>query len=193
MTLRENILTQIEQFIASEYLSISNVCFFMQSIRILLEIDQCKLKYKFTSHYCNWLLHKELDQSSSTLIIKEIAASFNDFSSKNDLIKKITEALSVKNLVEELKEILWTKIENKVLVSKMDFEEYWLNFITVLLNQIVLRPLKLKQTRIQIEKFDFTIYGVQLIHEKEKICVEILSKELEQKDKRIISDFAFFR
>src|SRR5690606_39197975 len=184
---------QIEEFITTEYLSISNVCFFMQSIRILLEIDQCKLKYKLTSHYCNWLLHKELDQSSSPLIIKEITASFDDFSSKNDLIRKITEALSVNNLVEELKEILWTKIENKVLVSNKDFEGYWLNFITIILNQIVLRPLKLKQKHRQINNFNFTIYGIQLIHENKKICVEILSKELEEKNKRLISDFAFFK
>lgn len=193
MTLRENILKQIKEFITTENLSISNVCFFMQSIRILMEIDQCKFKYKLTSHYCNWLLHKELDQSNSPLIIKEIAASFDDFSSKNDFIRKITEALSVKNLVEELKEILWTKIENKVLVSKIDFEEYWFNFITILLNQIVLRPLKLKQKHSEIKKYNFTIYGIQLIHENKKICVEILSKELEEKNKRLISDFAFFK
>lgn len=193
MKLRENILQQIEQFISTEYLSVSNVCYFMQTIRILLEIDQCKPEYKITSHYCNWLLHKELDQSSSPVIIKEITKSFNDFSSKNDLINKITEALSVKKLVEELKEILWTKIENKILVSKMDFEIYWLNFITIILNQIVLRPLKLKETHIQIETFDFTIYGIQLIHEKEHVCVEILSKELEQKNKRLVADIAFFK
>jgi hypothetical protein len=193
MTLRESVLEQVEQFIVTEYLSISNVCFFMQSIRILLEIDQDKSKYEFTSHYCNWLLHKELDKSSSPVIIEEIRKSFNDFSSKNDLIKKITEALSVKKLVEELKEILWTKIENKILVSKMDFDGYWLNFITVLLNLIVLRPLKVKKTHIEIEKFNFTIYGIQLVHEKEKVCVEILSIEFEQKNKRMIADIALLR
>ena len=193
MPLRENILEQVEQLIATQYLSISNVCFFMQSIRILLEIDQCGAKYKFTSHYCNWLLHKELDRSSSPVIIEEITKSINDFNSKNDLIKKITESLSIKKLVLELKEILWTKIENKVLVSKMDFEDYWLNFITILLNQIVLRPLKLKETHIQIEKFDFSVYGIQLVHENEKVCVELLSRELEQKNKRMMADVAFFR
>lgn len=195
MTLRENTLKQLEQVISKEYLSISNVCFFMQSVRILLEIDDCNNKYKYTFHYCNWLLHKELYRSSSPIIIDEITKSFSDFSSKNDLIKKITEALSVKKLVEELKEILWTKIENKKLVSKMDFEEYWLNFITIILNQIILRPLKLekKSTPIKIEKFDFTVYGIQLDYEKESICVEILSKELEQKNKRILADIALFR
>lgn len=195
MHLREKIVTQIEQFITSEYFSISNVCFFMQSIRILLEIDECSTKYYITQHYCNWLLHKELDKSNSPVIIEEITNSLNNFNSKNDLVNKLTEALSVKKLVEELKEILWTKLENKILVSKFDFETKWINIITILLNQIVLRPIKLKskQPHINIEEFDFTVYGIQLVHSNEKVCIEILSKELEHKNKRMLADIALFK
>lgn len=80
----------------------------MQSVRVLLEIDNSKNKYKITNLYCNWLLHKELDNSNlPPIIIQNIAYSFNSFSSKIDLIKQISEAISLKTLIIELKEILW--------------------------------------------------------------------------------------
>jgi hypothetical protein len=193
MLLRQNIINQIEQYLATEYLSIANVCFFMQSIRILIEIDQCQLKYKTVFHYCNWLLHMELNRSESPVIIKEITDSFTTFSSKNDLIKRINNSISLINLVVELKEILWMKISNKIVVSKIDFEEYWLNFIAIILNQIMHRPLKLRKKNILIENFNFTIYGIQIVLEKEYYCIELLSKELEEKDKKMIIDIAFFK
>lgn len=183
MQLRQNIINQIEQFLQKEYLSVTNTCFFMQSIRLLIEIDQCQSNYKTTSHYCNWLLHKELDRSKSPIIIEEIANSFTNFSSKNDLIKKISNSISLTNLVVELKEILWTKISNKVIVSKMDTEDYRLHFITIILNQIMLRPLKLKEKNISIAMFNFTIYGIQIVLENEEYCIGLLSKELEEKKK----------
>jgi hypothetical protein len=80
LSLQQNILNQIEQTIDKDYLTISNVCYFMSSIRILLEIDNNK--YKITNHYCNWLLHKELDRANSPEIIQNIADSFQNFSSK---------------------------------------------------------------------------------------------------------------
>lgn len=193
MQLRQNIISQIEQFLATEYLSIANVCFFMQSIRLLIEIDQCHLKYKTVSHYCNWLLHKELDRSKSPIIIKEIADSFTNFSSKKDLIKRINNSISLTNLVVELKEILWVKMRSKDIVSKMDFEDYWLKFIAIILNQIMLRPLKLKDENISVGNFNFTIYGIQIVLEKENYCIELLSPELKEKDKKMIIDIAFFK
>ena len=88
--LRQNIIEQIEYCLDKDHLSISNVCYFMQSIRILIEIDNCQSKYKITNHYCNWILHKELDRSNSPLIIQDVANSFKKFTSKNDFIKKLT-------------------------------------------------------------------------------------------------------
>lgn len=193
MVLRQNVLKQIEQFISTEYLSIANVCFFMQSIRILLEIDDSKSKYKITSHYCNWMLHKELDRSSSPLIIKEITRAFNCFTSERDLTEKVTNALSVQKLVQELKEILWVNVENKILVSKMDFESYWLNFITILLNQIVYRPLKLNNKNILLDNRKFSVYGIQLINKNEAVWIEILSTELNMKDTKMMIKVVLFR
>ncbi len=195
VSLRFNILEQIEQFLDSENLSIASVCHFMQSIRVLMEIDKdhSNSKYLTTYHYCNWLLHKELDRSSSPKIINEIANSFQNFTTKNDLINKINEALSLKRLIEELKEILWVKISTKIKVSKIDFEEYWLKFLQVILNQILFRPLKLKKENINLDDFQFSIYGLQIVVEKKHYCIELLSKELEMKNKRMVIDIALFR
>lgn len=193
LKLRENILEQIGQSIDRDYLSISNVCYFMQSIRILIEIDQCQSKYKITNHYCNWLLHKELNRAISPTIIQNIADSFQKFSSKNDLIKKINNAISLKKLIEELKEILWVNLNNKVIISKIDYDEYWIKFIQLILSQILYRPVILKEKHINIDGFEFSIYGLQIISSKDKYNVELLSKELEELGKKIIIDIALLR
>lgn len=194
MELRQKILEQIEQFIVSDYLSIANVCFFMQSVRVLIEIDGNKSQYKTTNFYCNWLLHKELDQGKDpSEIIEQIADSFKDFNSKNDLIKKINNSISLKKLIEEIKEILWINIIDKVKVSRMDFEDYWIKFIQILLSQIMFRPIKLKTNCINLNVFEFTIYGFQVVAEKENYNIELLSKELEAKSKRLIIDIVLFR
>ena len=191
--LRDKIIDQLEQFLSSENFSIAIVCFFMQSIRVLLEIDELNSKYPVTNHYCNWLLHKELDRKKSPYIIKEIAQSFKDYNSKNDLIRKINNSIELKKLISELKDILWTTIPDKLKVSKIDFEDYWKKFIQVILNQILYRPIKLKKDHIEIDGFDLTIYGFQIVAEKGNYNIELLSKELERKEKRIIIDIALFR
>jgi len=193
LQLRKKIIEQIEQCLDRDYLSISNVSYFMQSIRILIEIDNSQTQYKITSHYCNWLLHKELDRAISPVIIKDIAESFKEYESKNDLIKKINSAISLKKLVEELKEILWINVDKKVLVSKIDHDEYWIKIIQLILNQIEFRPLKLKKKHIKIDGFEFTINGIQIVPLKNKYNVELLSKELIEKEKRLIIDIALFR
>ena len=186
MELRKKTLEQIEQFIACEYITITNVCFFMQSVRVLIEIDENKSKYEATNLYCNWILHKELDQGNSpSKIIQEIANSFENFNSKKDLIKKINKAISLKKLIGELKEILRINIPDKVKVSRMDYD-YWLKFIQILLSQLLFRPIKLRKKNIKLNDFQFTIYGLQLVSEKEHYNIELLSKELESKNKRLI-------
>ncbi|WP_415060519.1 hypothetical protein [Flavobacterium sp.] len=191
MQLRNSLIEQIEQFLDDRILSIASVCFFMQSIRILLEIDQSSAKYKITSHYCNWLLHKELKRSNSPQIIQEIADSFETYISKNDLIKGISDAISLKKLIIELQEILWINVRNKKIVSQMDFEEYWLGFLQIILNQLKYRPLKLKANNINLDGLQFSIYGLQIVV-GEHYNIELLSKELELKNKRFLVDIALF-
>lgn len=194
MELRQKVLEQIEQFIVCDHISIANVCFFMQSVRVLIEIDGSKSKYEFTNLYCNWILHKELDQGNTpSKIIQEIANSFENINSKNDLIKKINNSISLRKLIVELKEILWINISDKVKVSRTDYEDYWLKFIQILLSQILFRPIKLKKKNIDLNDFQFSIYGLQLVSEKEHYNIELLSEELESKNKRFIIDIALFR
>ena len=192
MVLRINLINQIEEFLRSRNLSLANVCLLMQSIRVLLEVDQNSNKYPVTKHYCNWLLHKELDKSNSPLIIQEIADSFQLYSSKNNLIKRINDAVSMKKLITELKTILWTNMPDKKIVSQMDFEEYWIKFLQITLSQIRYRPLKLKSANVHLDGFDFSIYGIQIVTEKDHFDIELLSKELELKGKRILISMALF-
>ena len=196
MNLRKNIIEQMEQSLVWEKISIPNVCYIMQSIRILIEIDDCKSKYPITTLYCNWLLHKELDRTNlPSTIIQNIANSFQNFHSKNDLIKKINEAISLKKLIVEIKEILWKNINNKVIVSKIDFEEYWIKYIQLILSQVLFRPIKLKEdkTEILVEGFNLTIYGLQIVPLNDNYNIELLSKKLMENKKQLIIDIALFR
>jgi len=192
-SLRSKIISEIEQFLVKENFSVEAVCFFMQSIRVLLEIDNTKENYPITEHYCNWLLHKELDRKRSPKIIQEIALSFKESNSKIEIINKVGKAIELQKLISELQDILWKNIADKMKVRNFDFESNWLKFIQVIFNQIIFRPIKLKKSHIDISGFDITIYGFQIVIEKGKYCMELLSNELNKKDRRIIIDIAIFR
>lgn len=193
LQLRQVILSQIEQTLKKERLSIADVCYFMQSVRLLIEIDGTKTKYKTTNHYCNWLLHKELNRSNSPVIIQEVVNSFQCFTSENDLIKRINQAISLKNLITELKEILWLNMSDKVTVSKTDYEEFWLSFIHKLLTQLLFRPLKVNKQDINLGIINLSVYGIQIADFKNDFKIELLSKELEKKDKRFLIEIALFQ
>ena len=196
MELRAKILDHIESFFEKQSSSIESVSFFLQNIRLLLEIDNLKENYKIVNHYCNWIFHKDLDKGLSSSIIKEIVNSFENAQSKNDCIKRINLALSVKKLILEFKELL-----NKNIGFKHDgFIEndgFWIKFITILCNEIKFRPilftLKHKKQDQEISCFDFSIYGIQLNHNKNKIVIEVLSTELENQNKKFYIDFTIFR
>ena len=198
MELKEKTLKDIERFFEKKSSSIESICFFMQKIRLLLEIDNTKNSYKVLNHYCNWLLHKNLDKGISPDIIEEIGASFEKAKSKNDFIKIINEALSLKKLIVELKEVLYKSIGFKY-DNFIENDDFWINFIAIFSNEIKLRPIYLikKQVIICKEikgfKFDFSIYGLQLNDNKDKIVIEVLSKELENQNKKFYIDFAIFK
>lgn len=75
----------------------------------------------------------------------------------------------------------------------MDFESYWLNFITILLNQIVYRPLRLNNKNIQLDNRKFSIYGLQLINKNEAVWIEVLSTELNMKNTKLMIKVVLFR
>lgn len=181
MELKDKTLKDIEGFFEKKSYSIESICFFMQKIRLLLEIVNTKEKHKIINHYCNWLFHKNLGRGISPFIIEEISASFENAKSNNDCIKKISNALSVKKLVIELKETLYKNIGFKYDYI-FEHDEFWINFIIIVLNELKSRPLLLNERKLiknkQIEGFgfDFSVYGIQLTHQKSKIVIEILSE-----------------
>jgi hypothetical protein len=198
MELKEKTLKDIEGFFEKKSSSIESICFFMQKIRLLLEIDNTKGNYKVLNHYSNWLLHKNLDKGISLDIIEEIGASFENANSKNNFIKIINEALSVKKLIVELKEVLYKSIGFKY-DNFIENDDFWINFIAIVINEIKLRPIYLTKKQEIISKeikgfeSNFSIYGLQLNDNKDKIVIEILSKELEHQNKKIYIDFAIFK
>ncbi len=192
MQLRNKVLDQISEVLESENISIASVCYFMQSIRIFLEIDDVKTQYPITNHYCNWILHKNLTSSNSPQIIKEISEAFGNYTSKNDLIKKINKAVSIKKLVTELKEILWKNMPDKKVISLVDYDDYWIKFIHLILNQIMFRPLELKKRHLILDGIEISIYGIQITINEEQYTIELLSQELESKSKRILIGMALF-
>lgn len=195
MVLKDKILSQILSFLSSEKLSISNVCFFMQQIRLLLEINYNKDEYIISKHYCNWLLHKNLARSNSPEIIDEISNLFQTFKTNNELVKNISKTLSLKKLVEELNEILWLNIQDKkALANIIGNQDYWIYFIRIILSQISYRPLLLKKTNIDIGNYGFSIYGIQIVNGKNnQLYIELLSKELENKKKKIRSEIILYK
>lgn len=82
---------------------------------------------------------------------------------------------------------------NKVVVSKMDYEEYWIYFIRILFSQSLFRPIELKKKQIILDEFQFSTYGFQIVPLKDSYNIELLSEELEEKKKRFIIDIALFR
>lgn len=194
MELREKTLKDIEGFFEKKSSSIESICFFMQKLRLLLEIDNSKSDYKILNHYCNWLFHKNIDRNISE-IINNISAGFENFDSKFDLINKISSSISVKELIVQIKEILY---KNKIGFRYDEFienDDFWISFIQNIFNELANRPVLLKKNRIvksnKIENIDidFSIYGIQLVGIKNKICIEILSKELEKKKKNLYIGF----
>lgn len=192
MELREKTLKDIESFFEKKSASIESICFFMQKLRLLLEIDNSKKNYKILNHYCNWLFHKNIDRDTSE-IIDNIGASFENFESKFDLINKISTSISVKELIVQIKEILYkTQIGFKY-DSFIENDDFWISFIQNIFHELANRPILLEK-KINVKKIenfdvDFSINGIQLVSIKNKICIEILSNELETKNKNLYIDF----
>jgi hypothetical protein len=194
--LREKTIKDIEGFFEKKSSSIECVCFFMHKIRLLLEIDNSKGKYKILNHYCNWLFHKNLDKGLSPEIIDEISASFENFQTKNDFIKKVNNSLSIIKFVVELKEVLYLNIDFKyeyVFVS----DDFWVKFTEIILNEIKNRPIILMNKKEimskKINDFDFSIYGIQLSTQKGKIVIEVLSNDLANLNKQMYIDFEILK
>lgn len=194
MDLREKTLKDIEGFFEKKSSSIENICFFMQKLRLLLEIDNSKSKYKILNHYCNWLFHKHLDRNTSE-IINNIGNCFENFNSEFDLLNKVNSSISVEQLVIEIKEILY---KNKIGFEYDNFIEnndFWKAFIQNIFFELRNRPVLLEKNKNvkdkKIENFevDFSIYGIQIVSINNEVAIEILSKELEIMDKNLYLKF----
>lgn len=69
---------------------------------------------------------------------------------------------------------------------KYDSENQWLDFIRLLLNQLLFRPIKTKNKNYHLftDKIQFT--GLQIISYNNFYNIEILSDKLAQEDKRLL-------
>ena len=117
------------------------------------------------------------------------------FDSKFDLINKISTSISVKELIVQIKEILYKIQIGFKYDSFIENDKFWASFIQNIFHELANRPILLEKNKNvkakKIENFniDFSIYGIQLVGIKDKICIEILSNELETKNKNLYIDF----
>lgn len=196
--LQQNTKKDIEAFFEKKTITPESVSYFMFKIRLLLEINNQKGRYKILNHYCNWLLHKNLNQGISPEIIKEISSLFTKKITKNDFVIQLNEILSIKKLIVELKEMLYINIGFKHQYT-FENDQFWVNFLIIFLKEIKLKPLLLIKNRLISSEeikdidFDFSIFGIQLTDNNDNIVVEILSKEFLSEDKRIYIEFAIFK
>ena len=198
MELKQKTLNDIESFFDKNSLSIENISFFMIKVRLLLEMEDQKNRYKILNHYCNWFLHKSLDRGLSPVIINEISSLFSKRLKKNDFVVGINEILSIKKLVVELKEVLYLNICFKYQYT-FENDQFWIIFFKIFLIELKQKPLLLMKKSVVehqvIEEIDFSfsVFGIQLTDYKDKIFVEILSKEFEAKNKHFYIEFAIFK
>jgi len=196
--LQQTTKKDIETFFEKKTISPESVSYFMFKIRLLLEINNQKGRYKILNHYCNWLLHKNLDKGISPEIIKEISSLFTKNITKNEFVIEINEILSIKKLIVELKEMLYINIGFKHQYT-FENDQFWINFLIIFLKEIKLKPLLLiknrliSNERIKDIDFDFSIFGIQLTDNDDKIVIEILSKEFISENSRIYIEFAIFK
>ena len=195
MELKKRTSDQIFQFLKDRSHSISSSSFFLMQIRLLLEINFEKEKYKITYLYCNWLLHKNLTYKNNKFLIDEISNSFDNYQTKKDLIRNLNKALSIKEFVNELKEIIWRNIQDRsslIKLTSIENDDYWKNFIRVFLNQVSNRPVLLQKGSNKITDLDFTINGIQIVPRNDKFYIELISNELENKEKKLLSVIGIF-
>ena len=185
--IKQNQFELIEEFLKNPVFKIEYVSFFLINIRVLIESKKLKQKYPHINLYCNWLLHSELDREIVPTLVEDISKSFQNFSTENELNIRITEILSIKEFVIQLKDLLWKAIINEEIDYQynIDDDDFWFSFVSILLTYITDRPLLLKNQKVfkLVENLDVTIYGIQLKSYQNKIMVEILSKELQDNDK----------
>ena len=127
-------------------------------------------------------------------IVENISNSFENINSKNDLINKISNCLSIKDLVIQLKEIIYLNIGFKY-DNIIENDDFWIKFVEILLNEISYRPVLIKNKSIEIVSFQtsFSIYAIQFVQISDKIVVEVLSKELNDKQKNLYFDFIIMK
>ncbi|MBN2869198.1 MAG: hypothetical protein JXK08_11025 [Flavobacteriaceae bacterium] len=191
MKLKDKIIENIDKSLDSKSLSRLDVFYFLQQIRLLIEIDSLSKKYPLICFYCNWQVHKSISKNPiRNNIINDIIDAFENINSHYDFVKKVNQSLSVKDFITQLKEILYKYSFADKHSSLIENDEFWKNFITIMLNEIVLRPVRLSSKGITIKDFNqsFSISGFQLINHNNKIVIEILSQEL--KDKKLLFELA---
>ena len=168
----------------------------MVQLRILIELNNQSKTYPITFHYCNWLLHPSLNRRLAPEMVKRINKALDESANVNAFLKEISEILSVKRLINEIQDLIVVTAKNKkafLFGEQIISDEYWLNFLKILLNELIHRPLILNSKEPLQNNFGFDIYGLQLVSAKEKIVVELMSNELEKRNKQIFVDLVIMK
>lgn len=135
-------IDEISELLKKNYLSVSDINFFMSNVRIYMEENKISEQYKHLNLYCNWCFHSKLSQSMVGFRILEMCSSIfekNKYDrSANLIISSISDALSTNKLKSEGSCLL-----KSMNLSPLIFEVpiIWNGFLGTLMRIILNRPI----------------------------------------------------
>jgi hypothetical protein len=157
-----------------------DVVYLFIKLRTLLEEHGLKAKLQTLNLYCNWLVHRELDKSSHSLINRLRDKIKEHMSSGNDFNLSVSYVLGVDKLNEEIQHALSFC---QALPEKQQID--WQRLSTTLFVELIDKPCKNPSFRNELGHPD-DFYGIKLVEHDGVICWELLSPSLEKINSRII-------
>lgn len=191
--LTEKLTESLLTFLNQTKISTASFGFFIQNVRIFLEHKKFKKKYRIVFEYCNWVLHSKITKGHSPFILNSVYEILSESENKNDIIKKISKSLKISELILEFKDLFWVEFENKEPIANFDCDKNWFYFLSFLLESLMFKPLEVNNENIYIEKFGFDIRGIQIVKSKSSYVLEIISKKLNKRNKRIYVDIVVLK
>jgi hypothetical protein len=141
----------IIELLAFNPIHTSHVRALMTYIRELLEANSEKQNYPTLNFYCNWSVHSEITKSSVVAdmfinLTRVIADHNSSGGASGDIWAQINELIGVPNFRKEI-----TNFFKKLSIptSKLDDNNYWKGFTTLLFEKLKDKPLSLADSKKQ--------------------------------------------
>lgn len=146
---------QIEQIIATGFLTPNDILALFSKFRILIEGESKQSEYHVLKLYCDWALHPQIDRSDFCIqILEKLSIMLYDHDNKKVYTEKVQEFVSIAELRKQIVHILFN--HNIDFAFILNDELWYKVFVILLVNHLLERPIKLPQR--SKKKYD-TIYS----------------------------------